>query len=96
MAGNDRRGSTALGQPSAVSGHSGHQHHRLGVGGQGQSLFRAFVDQVGHVFAQCVRGFFQGFAHGGMIAPSVEHTDRLRALTWKNKRKCGHGVVLEK
>ena len=37
----------AFGQPGAPGGHAGHQHHGLGVGGQGQRLLGPFADQRG-------------------------------------------------
>jgi hypothetical protein len=51
----------ALGQPGAVGCDTGHQHHRLGVGGQRQRFLRAFLDQAGHVLAQRVTGFASRF-----------------------------------
>jgi hypothetical protein len=42
-----------------------HQHHRLGVGGQGQRFLGAFVDQAAHVFAQGVRRLLQRLRTAG-------------------------------
>jgi len=64
-----RRQRTAFGQPDTPRGHSGHEHHRLGIGGQRQQLFRAFMDQPGHVFAQGVRRLLQRLHHGRMTRP---------------------------
>ena len=84
----------AFSQPSTVSGHRRHQHHRLGVGGHGQRLFGAFMDQLRHVFAQGFGGFFQGFEHHGVVTPGIQHADRLRTLAGKNKSKCRHVQIL--
>jgi len=62
----------------------------LSVGRHGQRFFGAFMDELSHVFAQGVRGFFQGFEHHRVVTPSVEHAHRLGALTGKNKSKRGH------
>ena len=80
----------ALGKPDAPRRHASHQHHRLGVGGQRQRLFGAVLNQAGNVFAQRVRGFLQRLHYSGVIAPAVQHTNRLRTLARKDKSKRCH------
>ena len=78
---------TAFSTPGAPAGHACHQHDGLGVGSERQGFFGAFVNQLADVFAQGVRGFFQSFCHGGVLAPGVEHADCLRTLAGKDECK---------
>ena len=90
VAGDDRRQRTAGGDPGAVHGHAGGQHDRLGVGGERQRLFGAFLDQLGDVFAQRIRSFLERFEQDRMVAPGVEHADRLGTLARKNECEMVH------
>ena len=90
MTSHDGRRLAALDQPGAPGGHTGHQHHGLRVGGERQLFLRAVLDQCTDVFAQRFGGFAEGLGHGRVIAPGVEHADRLRALTRKDKSKGFH------
>lgn len=76
---------TNLRHPDPVSGNPGNQHHRLGVDRQRQRFFRAVLDQQAHVFTQRISGFPNCLTHLRMLTPRVEHADRLRTLTRKNK-----------
>ena len=90
MAGHGGGQSTALGAPDAPCRHARHQHHRLGVGGQGQRFLGALVDQAAHVFAQGVGRFLQRLRHGGVITPAIKHAHGLRALARKDKCEVLH------
>ena len=85
---------TDLGHPNAVRGHRSNQHHGLGIGGQRQGFLGAFLDQLGNVFTQGLRGFLQGLDDDRMRAPTVEHADGLRALAREYKCKFFHGNFL--
>jgi hypothetical protein len=87
MASHGGRLGAGLGHPGAVSGDAGNQHHRLRVGGQGQCLLGAFLDQPADVLAQRLGGFGQCLRDHRMVAPGVQHADRLRALAGKNNSK---------
>ena len=80
----------AFGLPNAPGRHAREQHHRLGVGGQGQRLFGALGNQCAQVFAQGIRGLLHGLAHGRVVAPGIQHADGLRALARKDKSKFFH------
>ena len=77
----------ALGQPGTVSGHTGHQHHWLGVGGQRQGFFGALLNELSDIFTQSIGSLGQCGQHSGMVSPCIKHADSLRALSWKNKCK---------
>ena len=88
-----RRFGAPLGAPGAQRGDTGHQHHRLGVGGQGQGLFRAFVNELTDVLAQSLGGLGQGCAYRRVVAPGVQHAHSLGALAGKDKSKWFHGCL---
>ncbi|MNT41505.1 hypothetical protein D3C72_1778650 [compost metagenome] len=90
MTGDDGRRGAAFGQPGTPGGHASHQHHRLCIGGERKLFLGTVLDQCTDVFAQRFGGFTQGLGHGRVIAPGVEHADRLRALTRKDKSKGFH------
>jgi hypothetical protein len=48
------------------------------------------MNQLGDVFTQCVRGLNERLRHNRVITPSVQHSDRLGALTGKYKSKLFH------
>ena len=83
MPGDNARRHAGRGQPCAVAGDAGGEHHGLGVGGQIELLFRAGVDELRDVGAERIGGFLQGLAHSCVVAPRVEHAGGLRALTGK-------------
>ena len=87
------RRQAGLSRPNPVRCDSGQQHHRLGVGGEGEHLFGALGNQGCEVLPQRLRGLLHSLANRRMISPSVEHTDRLRTLTWKNKGKRSHVIA---
>jgi hypothetical protein len=55
MAGHHLRRQPDFGHPDPVGRHAGHQHHRLGVGGQCQRLLGALLDQCTNVFVSAHR-----------------------------------------
>ena len=84
------RGRATLGLPHAVSRDGSHQHHRLGVGGECQLFFGAFMDQLAQVLAERLAGLLQEGFHHRVVVPRVQHAHRLRALARKYKCKCRH------
>ena len=63
MAGDDGGRGLRLGQPGAIAGDAGGQHHRLGVGRQVELLLRAFADQAADVVAERGRGLVERLPH---------------------------------
>ena len=78
-------GNANFSHPHAVSRYTCHQHDRLGVGGQCQFFFGAFLDQSTHILTQGIRSFQHGLHHHRVITPSIQHANGLRALAWKYK-----------
>ena len=93
MASHSGRRNAGLAHPDTVGSNAGHQHHGLGIGGERQDLLGAVLDQLPQVFTQGIGGFLQRFAHFWMVAPGVEHADRLRPLARKDKGKRFHLVA---
>jgi hypothetical protein len=71
VAGHHGRHWAAGGDPGAVHGDGGGQHHRLGVGGQVEFFFRPLGDQAAEVDAERVGGFGHGLRDGGVAGEAV-------------------------
>ena len=94
MTGHDGGLQAGLGQPGAVAGDAGGQHHGLGVGGQVQLFLGAVLDQAADVLAQGGRRLLEGAAHFGVIAPGVQHAHGLRPLAGEHECKArAHRLV---
>jgi hypothetical protein len=90
MAGDDLGRRLRLGQPGAIAGDPGDQHHRLGVRRQVELLLRTFADQPRDVEIERRRGLVERLPHRGMVAPCDEHADGLRALTGEDEGERSH------
>jgi len=83
----------AGGEPGAIDGNSGCQHHRLRIGREIQRFRGTFGRQRPQVVAQRGGRLGKGLAHDRMRGESVHHSDRLRALPRKYECKF-HDVTI--
>ena len=74
----------------AKAGNAHRHDRRLGIGGEGQFLFRPFPHQPRQAFAQCFVNFFEhGTGVGAGMGKALAHAHRLAALARKDESANG-------